>query len=324
MPDCIHFAAPLSGEDRGKPLAGSDEIAAALYAPAPAWVHMDWENPDTDIWIDTHLGYLPQPVREALVEDETRPRAVMRGDGVLVILRGVNLNPGAEPEDMISVRLWLQEGRVISLSRRRLKSVDALAARVMAGEGPETSGALLADLIDGLNERFDDYIGQLGATSDRLEEDVLREPDRALRASITDTRGELVDVRRYLVPQRDAVLALSGYHVDVLHDDDRLRLSEAHDRLVRAVEEVESQRERLVVVQDELTTALSDRLNRNLYVLSMISAIFLPLGVLTGLMGINVAGMPGANWPPAFWVFSGLLCVIVVIQVLILRALRWL
>lgn len=324
MPDCIKFAFALSGARRGQRLSGTEAIAEALAAPEPAWVHMDWDNPETDVWIDANLGYLPDPVRDALTADETRPRATRHGDGVLVILRGVNLNPGAEPEDMISVRLWVQEGRVISLSRRPLRSIDLLAEEVSSGVGAGTSGDLLVDLIEKLTDRIDEYIGRLDDEADALEEDVLREPDRALRSRITDTRGELVDVRRFLIPQRDAVGHLSEMDVEVLRKDEHLRLGEEHDRLVRAVEEVESQRERLAVVQDELTTALSDRLNRNLYILSVISAIFLPLGVLTGLMGINLAGMPGANWPPAFWVFTGALLVIVVLQVIILRALRWL
>lgn len=324
MSDCIHFAFALSGASRGRTLSGTQEIAAALAAPEPAWVHMNWDHPETEAWINDNLGYLPDPVREALTEGETRPRATIHGDGVLVILRGVNLNPGAEPEDMISVRLWVQEGRIVSLCRRPLRSIETLASDIATGTGPETSGALLAELIERLNERIDSYLVELGQEGDLLEVDVLRDPDKALRARITDIRGEIVDVRRFLVPQRDAVLLLSGSRVTVLNEPDKLRLVEEHDRLVRAVEEVESLRDRLVVVKDELTTALSDRLNRNLYLLSMISAIFLPLGVLTGLMGINLAGMPGADWPPAFWVFTVILLVIIALQVVILRAMRWL
>ncbi len=324
MPDCIRFAYVLSGPDRGTLLRGSEDIASALADPAPAWVHMDWDHPDTEAWIDTHLAYLPEPVRDALIAGETRPRAAQHGDGVLAILRGVNLNPGEEPEDMISVRLWVQDGRIVSLSRRPLKSVDSLAEDVAAGTGPDRAGTLLVDLIERLSVRIDEYLRRLDEEGDLLEEDVLREPEKSLRVRITDIRGELVDLRRFLIPQRDAVESLSICDAEVLQGDDTLRMREAHDRFVRAVEEVESIRDRMTVVKDELTTALSDRLNRNLYLLSMISAIFLPLGVLTGLMGINLAGMPGADWPPAFWVFTAILCVIVALQVLILRALRWL
>ncbi|QQA44480.1 zinc transporter ZntB [Pelagovum pacificum] len=322
MSDCIEFAFALAREGAER-LTGTAEVARALEDPEPAWVHLAYDHPDTAGWVEQNLGYLPASVRSALLAGETRPRATVVGDGALVILRGVNTNPGQEPEDMVAVRLWVEDGRVISVGRRPLASLRLLADRVGAGNGPRRSGALLSELIEELNVRIDDYLIQLDDSGDALEEAVLRDADRKLRVTLTDIRGELVDVRRFLVPQREAVAYLSRCNAAVLRDEDPLRLAEAHERLIRAVEEAESLRDRMVVVSDELNTALSDGVNRNLYILSLVSAIFLPLGTLTGLMGVNLAGMPGASWEPAFWVFSAILLVIVALLVLILRLMRW-
>ena len=68
---------------------------------------------------------------------------------------------------------------------------------------------------------------------------------------------------------------------------------------------------------------LEGKLNKNMYVLSVISAIFLPLGFLTGLFGINIGGIPGVEDPNAFWVFSGILVVIVSLQIWIFKKLGW-
>ena len=68
---------------------------------------------------------------------------------------------------------------------------------------------------------------------------------------------------------------------------------------------------------------LAGKLNKNMYVLSVISAIFLPLGFLTGLFGINIGGIPGVEDPNAFWVFSGILVVIVSLQIWIFKKLGW-
>ena len=82
-------------------------------------------------------------------------------------------------------------------------------------------------------------------------------------------------------------------------------------------------RERAQIVKDELSNALSNEMNRNLYQLSLITAIFLPLGFLTGLLGINVGGIPGAEVPTAFWIFCGLLSLIVGLQLAMFQRLRW-
>ncbi|HBF99444.1 MAG TPA: zinc transporter ZntB, partial [Alphaproteobacteria bacterium] len=91
----------------------------------------------------------------------------------------------------------------------------------------------------------------------------------------------------------------------------------------RFVEDLDAVRERSQIIQDELTTALSDKLNRNLYLLSIVAAIFLPLGFLTGLLGINVGGIPGTESPYAFGIFSAILVLIVGLQVVIFRKLHW-
>jgi zinc transporter len=129
--------------------------------------------------------------------------------------------------------------------------------------------------------------------------------------------------RRYMAPQRDAIEQLMLTDVTWLDGTHRRHLQESHNHVTRYVEDLDAIRERAQIVKDELANTLSDRLNRNMYVLSVIAAIFLPLGFLTGLFGINVGGIPGADNGNAFLLFCGLLVVIVVIQVLIFKKLKW-
>jgi zinc transporter len=108
-----------------------------------------------------------------------------------------------------------------------------------------------------------------------------------------------------------------------LGDNNRLRLKEATDRVVRCIEDLDSARDRAAITQEELVNRLSEQLNARIYVLSLVAAIFLPLGFLTGLLGINVGGIPGADNPSAFLVFLLFLTVIVVLQILIFKRKRW-
>ena len=106
-------------------------------------------------------------------------------------------------------------------------------------------------------------------------------------------------------------------------EDDVLRLQEAQNDITRFVEDLQALRERSHSVQEEVANILTERLNRNTYVFSLIAAIFLPLSFLTGLLGINVPGIPGADDPEAFLVFCGILIAVVVAQVAVFKKLRW-
>ncbi len=94
--------------------------------------------------------------------------------------------------------------------------------------------------------------------------------------------------------------------------------------MIRHLEDLEAVRDRAVVTQEELVNRLSDQLNKRMYVLSIIAAIFLPLGFFTGLLGINVGGIPGAENPWAFTIFLGLLLLIVFVQLWIFKKKKWL
>ncbi len=96
------------------------------------WMHFDYTSEDTRQWLRDSAG-LEELVVDALLTEETRPRATLIGDGVLVALRGINMNPGAEPDDMVSVRLWIDNERIISTRKRTLLSVSDIAEQLDAG-----------------------------------------------------------------------------------------------------------------------------------------------------------------------------------------------
>lgn len=324
MTDFIQFAHRLDGPEPGQELEG-DAVPRSLEEPELAWVHLDANDPLSERWIEEHMGYLPTAVRHALVADTTRPRVSLHGDGAMVFLRGVNTNPGAEPEDMVSLRIWVDPARIVSLAKRPSAAIRELRSVVAEGRGPQSAGPFLAELLERLNVRIVARVEALDIAGEDIEQAVLTGTGDtgSLRTEITDIRQELVDLRRYLRPQRDAAAHLAGARIGFTGEEARLRISEAQDVLTRTVEDLEGLAERLLVARDEIASAHSDRLNRNLYILSVISAVFLPLSFLTGLFGINLAGMPGADWPPAFWVFTAALGVTMILLIGVLWWLRW-
>jgi zinc transporter len=93
--------------------------------------------------------------------------------------------------------------------------------------------------------------------------------------------------------------------------------------LTRYLEDLDAARERAAVTQEELVSRLSEQMDNRMYVLSVVAAIFLPLGFLTGLLGINVGGIPGAEYKAAFAIFCTFLGAIAIIELIIFRKKKW-
>jgi zinc transporter len=262
-------------------------------------------------------------VCEALLAEEARPRALSTPAGLLVILRGVNLHPGADPEDMVSIRMWIEPRRVISLRHQRLMAVQDVREELAAGRGPRDSGALLVRIAGHLIHRMGPVIDELEEGVDGFEERVLSAPSRELRGQIADLRRQAILLRRYIAPQRDAMLRLQQEDVALLDPAQRARLREVADRVTRYVEDLDAARDRAAVTHEELLGRVAEQMNRTMYLFSVVAVVFLPLGLLTGLLGINVAGIPFAEHPWAFGVVCTLLFVIAGVELYLFHRLRW-
>ncbi|UCC14312.1 MAG: zinc transporter ZntB, partial [Gammaproteobacteria bacterium] len=202
MSEALIHALVFESTGTHRPLS-SGEVRAWQPGQGLLWVHLDATQEQTQEWLTDTAG-LQKIVVSALLAEETRPRSSTIGEGLLLVLRGVNLNPGANPEDMVSVRLWVEQNRVVSTCRRRLLSVaDVVASH---GEKPlECAGDLLVRLTDRLTDRMSDVIDDMDEVVAKLEAAVLYGPDVSMRADLADLRRDAIALRRYLGPQREAL-----------------------------------------------------------------------------------------------------------------------
>ncbi len=286
------------------------------------WIHLEYSNPFVQEWLLKESG-LDEVSAEALLAEETRPRSMLSGNGLLLTLRGINPDPAAESEDLVSIRLWSDGKRIISTRRRRLQTANEIRQAVELGRGPCNASEFVESLTDRMVEGMVDAIDQLSEEVDDLEEQVLIMESYELRPKIAQLRRHAIGLRRFLAPQREAVSRLFNEKLDWLSEIDRMRLRESADRMTRFVEDLDLTRERAVVVQEELVSRLSEKMDRTMYVLSIVAAVFLPLGFLTGLLGINVGGIPGAEYSGSFLIFCIALTVIVAVQIWIFKRQKW-
>ncbi|WP_375202975.1 zinc transporter ZntB [Hyphococcus sp.] len=287
------------------------------------WLHLNMLNEEAREWIAAQRD-IPYAAASALLADETRPRVTGFEKGLVVNLRGVNLNEGAEPEDMVSIRVWLNEKMMVTTRRRRLKAAQDVRADINAGASIANTGALLARIAAKLTDRAEPYVLEIEDEVDNLEEEILTGNGSGLRAKLADTRQAAVLFRRFIAPQRDALNRLAADESALFDHVAKIELREVADRVTRMTEDIDAARERAMVLQDQLTDQRAEEMNRNMMVLSVVAAIFLPLGFLTGLFGINVGGMPGVESASAFWIVVGL-CVLIGVGLLAyFRMKKWL
>jgi zinc transporter len=312
----------LDGNGGGRKLDWREVSGCRLENGQWLWLHFDYTQPAVQHWLRAESG-LTDLTAEALLQAETRPRCVPADAGLMLFLRGVNLNPGADPEDMVSIRVWVGERRIISLRKRRLLTVDDVREAIGRGTGPVTPGDFLLLLVDRLLDRTATVIDALYDRVDEMEDAVLVETNYHQREELAGIRRQAIALRRFLAPQREALNRLWSERTPLLSDEYRLYLREDADRLTRLIEDLDAVRERAGVIHETLVSRIAEQTNNRMYVLSIVAAIFLPLSFVTGLLGVNVGGIPGADNAAGFTIVVLLMVIIAVGLWAYLRWRRW-
>jgi zinc transporter len=286
------------------------------------WTHVDLTEAASVAWLRDESGLDPI-VAEAMIEADSRPRVLEAGNGALAILRGVNLNEGSDLEDMISVRVWVEADRVISSGRRKLRSVETIGQDLAAGTGPGTPTRFLLTLVEKLSDYIAEAADNIEARLEQLEEAGSDPAYVARNSPFSQIRRQTARIRRYLSPQREALERLTRTDSGLLNARDSAELREQINRLVLVIENLDLVRERAMVAQEEFLALVAHEQNTRMLVLAIVAAIFLPLSFLTGLMGMNVAGLPGTENPWSFAILAVLMLGIGGGVLLLFRRKKW-
>lgn len=303
-------------------LDGQGGCVAKASAQHIVWHHLRYTDQKAKSWVKQQ-AHLPEQARTMLLNSETRPRTYIDNEDVLVCLRGINFNTSSQPEDMISIRLWLGPEVVITSSNQGSQSISNIKKNLEQKVGPKTAEDLLLALIDQLAHLTDEFVDKMDERLDQLEDGIDTTSLLEFNPQINQLRRQIANIRRYLMPQKEAI--------DKLYRHKSQRFSEAFydhmflhmDKFIQLIENLDLMRERALMLQEHFMANISHQQNSRLYLLAIVSAIFLPLTFVSGLFGMNVGGLPGTEDPKAF-AYVAVFSVVLTIGLLIwFKKSRW-
>lgn len=318
------FARVLDGKGGARPV---DWPEAQEWKPRRKgevlWMHLLRSHAGVEDWLMEHLS-IPEPTAELLTSDATRPRAFREGQTLVATLRGINFNPGAAPEDMLSLQLWSDGDRVVTLRRVPLQTPRLVCTELDGGVGPVDAGSLVTALAEHLIDRMSPAIIDMNALIDQLDDETQDKEPADTLDTIARIRRSCLALKRHMSPQHEALLAISSGAPAWFEEHDRREIAESIARLRRYLDDLDISKESALVLQDDIRARAAANTQRTQYVLAIVAGIFLPLTFITGLLGINVGDIPLAHpGSHGFWIIAGLCGALLIVEILLLRRLKW-
>lgn len=244
-----------------------------------------------------------------------------------MILHGINFEASRTPcfatQD---IDFFLGPHYLVTVHSGPSRSITDLSESLMRNGRLMQSGpvALFHHLVDALVEQYRPEVEQFEERLDRLEPLVFASPSPDLLRSILDNKRHVSSLRRILAPERDLMARLARREFMDVSTEIAFQFRDVYDQLVRLTDDALILQDRLTGLLDAHITSVSNRLNEVMKVLTIVSTIFMPLSVLTGLWGMNLLlpSLPGGETAQFWWVFA-LMGAIVVTMVVFFRRLRW-
>jgi zinc transporter len=166
---------------------------------------------------------------------------------------------------------------------------------------PVSPADLIARMGTRAADRIEPLVEHLGDRLDTIEEEMIAERAREQTAQLARLRRSLISLRRVLWPQRDVLNTLEIEDLSFLTARDRARLKEAASRSARLGDELQVLAERAALIHEQVLDTRAEQMNKTMLVLTAVTVIAMPMTVISGVLGMNVAGIPFAQNPEAFW-----------------------
>jgi zinc transporter len=275
----------------------------------PLWLHFNFADTRADRWI-AECEHIPPAARELLLENDPRIRLEPLGNGLAGVLGDLHHDFEINPEGLGVLRIYIGEQLVVSGRDHPLESSNRLRRELRAGESVGSSLMWLTHLVHQMAETFGAAVHDLNHTVEDTEDRILNERFTEEGKALGRVRRLLARLRRHLGANRQALLHARARLPRWARDEDVTQLRLAIERLDAVAQDLDSVQERARLLQEEIASRIGEQTNRNVYVLSIVTAVMLPITLVSGIFGMNVGGLPWLQDPSGFdWTVALMLIV---------------
>jgi zinc transporter len=298
-------------------LSEIDEVLARREGVV--WVHLNATASPAKQWIQG-CRHLPEPAREDLLETDKRMRLEPLGDAIVGVIGDTVAGADPDPWRLANLHFYVDRHCLISTRRRPIGCASRLGRAVRDGLAVRSSAELVVWLLSYAADSLGERAVELGRETDRTEDEVLAGHSAHARQRLGKARRRAAKLRRQVVLRPRAIERLRARLPGWIDENDRFELLDALDRIEALVDELQAIEQREAGLEAEVMAHLSEETNRNLYLLSMVTVIFLPMTLITGIFGMNVAGLPGLKGPSSFW---WVMLAMALVPLAFVLAIRW-
>jgi magnesium transporter len=324
--DCLAYSEAGFVEKTATDVASARKLRSEYPV---TWVNLTGLADTSALVRVAELFGLHQLALEDVLNVHQRPKVEEFDDHLFIVVRMI---ADADTGETEQVSIFLGKDYVLSVQERRGDCFDAVRERIRKGKGlirGRGPDYLCYTLIDAVVDAYFPVLEHVGERIEALESEVIRRAEPSSIESVHDMKRALLALRRTVWPHREMLNALTRAEHDLLRHDSQVYLRDCYDHTIQLMDILESYRETASALVDVYISSVSAKLNEIMKVLTVIATVFMPLGFIASLYGMNFDRTASAwNMPELGWRFGylfslGLMAVCVAFLLYYFRRRGW-
>lgn len=307
-------------------LSGSGGIAETLTTKATSqdskqlWLHINNKEEEGYTDIIKNFG-LPDIVTDALINRANRQKFLKLEDpkGMFLAIKGYIHNQNKLQSNIISLKMWVDENKIITISSGTSPSVEYIVNKLKKSQGPASPMDCFIAITQYSFKSMSEVSYIIFEQVDKLEEKIVKYKNKSeFNMQLNNIRRQIVSVHRYIMVQKEIFkdLPIDNPFINGKYKN---QLKTISNDLNKSLDNIEYAREHVQLLQEELDSYLNISMNNNMYVLSLVIAIFTPLTVISGMFGMNLNGIPFAEHEYSFGAVSIFMFLLAATSVFIIK-----
>jgi len=263
---------------------------------------------------------------EAIANTTERPDIQEHERYIFVVLKSMQLDPKTQEIIIEQISVITAKDCLISFHETAPVMFEPLYHRIVASSskiGKFTPDYLLFAICDLMIDNYFSMLENVGETIETIEDDLISSPDASCQQLIYKLKRQLFYAKKIVWPTREVIGTLQSSLNPLITDNSRSYFRNIHDHTVQIIETIESLIDLGSNMMDLYLSTISNRLNEIMKVLTIFSALFIPMTFLAGVYGMNFKNMPEYDWKYSYLGFWGIVVCICIAMILFFKKKKW-
>jgi magnesium transporter len=309
-----------------KDLKNTEECFPYKDSNKVAWINVNGLNDVNAIGsIGEHFNLHPLLV-EDILNTNHRPKLEEFDDCIFVTLKMLGITKNSDSIISEQVSFVLGNNWILSFQEIKGDIFDTIRERIRESKGNvrfKNVDYLLYRLIDTVVDNYFFVTEHISEQIENLEEKVLKISETQTLTEIQNLKKEIIGLRKVINPLRDSVGALHN-DTGLIQQDTKRYFRDVYEHIIHLNESLDSQRDLLASLMDLYLSGVSNKMNKVMQLLTIISTIFIPLTFIAGVYGMNFSYMPELEWKYSYFVVWILMIILFIVMIIYFRRKKWL